>query len=142
MTTFQVTFDAADPVRLGEFWAAALGYVVQPPPPGFDDWPAFLAAQGVPEEQWGSANALVDPDEQGPRIFIQRVPEAKTAKNRVHLDLGSGGGTGVPLDEQRERIAAEVQRLEGIGATHVEDRDGLGVAWAVMHDPEGNEFCA
>jgi len=142
MPSFQVTFDANDPARLGEFWGAALGYVVQPPPPGFDSWPAFLAAQGVPEDQWGSATALVDPDGDGPRIFIQRVPEPKAAKNRVHLDLGSGGGPTMPLDQQRERIGETVARLQALGATHIEDHEGLGVAWAVMLDPEGNEFCA
>ena len=139
---FQVAIDCADPAKLGEFWAAALGYVVQPPPPGFADWPAFLAAQGVPEERWNSANALVDPRGQGPRIFLQQVPEPKTAKNRMHLDLGSGGGPGTPPEEQRERLRAEVERLVGLGATFVEEHTDLGVTWAVMRDPEGNEFCA
>ena len=142
MAPFQVTFDANDPARLAEFWAAALGYVVQPPPPGFDSWPEFLPAQGVPEEEHGAAAAIVDPEGKGPRVFIQRVPEAKAAKNRVHLDLGYGGGPRVPVDEQRERVREAVRRLEALGATHVEDREGLGVAWAVMLDPEGNEFCA
>lgn len=142
MANFQVAFDASDPVQLGEFWAAALGYVMQPPPPGFDSWPEFLTAQGIGEEDHNAATALVDPEGQGPRIFIQRVPEPKTAKNRVHLDLGSGGGPQVPLDQQRERIKAAVTKLQTLGATHVADHEGLGVAWAVMHDPEGNEFCA
>ena len=139
---FQVAIDCQDPAKLGEFWAAALGYVVQPPPPGFADWPAFLAAQGVPEERWNSANALVDPRGQGPRIFLQQVPEPKTAKNRMHLDLGSGGGPGTPPEEQRDRLRAEVERLVGLGATLVEEHTDLGVTWAVMRDPEGNEFCA
>ena len=59
---FQVTFDANDPARLAEFWADALGYVVQPPPPGFESWPAFLQTLDVPESDWNSASAVVDPE--------------------------------------------------------------------------------
>lgn len=139
---FQVTMDAGDPALLAEFWAAALGYQVQPPPPGFADWPQFLEAQGVPRDQWGAASAIVDPEGQRPRIFFQRVPEHKAAKNRVHLDLQAGGGPGVPLDEQRSRVRAEVERLVGLGATAGEEHVALGVHWVVLHDPEGNEFCA
>ncbi len=142
---FQVTFDAADPAALSGFWRQALahlGYQPAPPPGGFADWPEFLAAQGVPETEWNSAAALVDPSGQGPRLFFQRVPEPKTAKNRVHLDLGSGGGPGVPVEQQRAAVDAAVARLEGLGATFVERSEELGVVWAVMHDPEGNEFCA
>lgn len=142
---FQVTFDAHDPAALAGFWQQALaplGYVSAPPPPGFADWPAFLAAQGIPETEWNSAAALVDPSGVGPRLFFQRVPEPKTAKNRVHLDLGSGGGPGVPVEQQRLAVDAAVARLEQLGATFVERSEALGVVWAVMHDPEGNEFCA
>jgi hypothetical protein len=142
---FQVAFDAADPVALSGFWEQALahlGYVQSPPPAGFADWPEFLAAQGVPESEWDSAAALVDPSGVGPRLFFQRVPEPKTAKNRVHLDLGSGGGPSVPVEEQREKVDAAVARLQGLGATFVERAEELGVVWAVMLDPEGNEFCA
>ena len=84
----------------------------------------------------------MDPRGQGPRIFLQQVPEPKTAKNRVHIDLGSAGGPGTPPDEQRRRLQAEVERLVGLGATFVEEHIDLGVTWAVMRDPEGNEFCA
>ena len=136
----QVVVDCADPARLAAFWEQVLpGYAVQAPPPGFDSWPAFLTAQGVPEERFNDASAVVG---DGPRIFFQRVPEAKTAKNRVHLDLHAGGGPGVPLEEQRRRVRAEVERLTALGAALVEEREGLGVVWAVMTDPEGNEFCA
>ncbi len=76
-----------------------------------------------------------------PRIFFQKVPEVKGVKNRVHIDLLAGGGPSVPLEEQRERVAAEVTRLEGLGATRLEEHADLGVHWVVMHDPEGNEFC-
>jgi hypothetical protein len=142
---FQVTFDAANPAALSAFWQQALaplGYQPAPPPAGFADWPAFLAAQGVPESEWNSAAALVDPSGRGPRLFFQRVPEPKTAKNRVHLDLGSGGGPGIPVEQQRAAVDAAVERLQQLGATFVERSEELGVVWAVMHDPEGNEFCA
>jgi Glyoxalase-like domain len=141
-TPIQVVFDAADPGELAGFWAAALaerGYAVPDPPGDFADWPAFLAASGVPEERWNDASAIEA--EGHPRIFFQKVPEPKVVKNRVHIDLLAGGGPSVPLDEQRERVAVQVARLEALGATRVDDHAGLGVHWAVMRDPEGNEFC-
>ena len=142
MRPVQIVFDAQDTERLAMFWAAALadrGYRVPDPPDGAADWPTWLAAQGVPEEQWGAAFAL-EGDEGQPRLFFQRVPEPKSAKNRVHLDLLAGGGHRVPLEEQR--VDAAVERLVAAGAALVEQRTELGVHWAVLHDPEGNEFCA
>jgi hypothetical protein len=97
-TGIQVVIDCADPARLAEFWAAALGYTPQPPPSGFGTWPEFLRARGVPESDWNSANAVIDPGQRGPRLFFQRVPEEKTVKNRVHLDLNLGGGPGTALE--------------------------------------------
>ncbi|UNX54609.1 VOC family protein [Georgenia sp. TF02-10] len=140
----QIVIDAASPARLAEFWLAALenrGYVIPGPPGNFPDWPAFLAAQGVPEDRWDSASAIEDPAGAQPRIYFQRVPEPKTVKNRVHLDLQAGGGPTVPLAEQRERVAAEVARLVGLGATRLAEHTELGTHWVVMQDPEGNEFC-
>jgi hypothetical protein len=127
----QVTFDCADPARLAAFWASALGYVVQPPPEGYDSWPAFLTELGVPESEWNSRSACVDPDGNGPRLFFQQVPEPKTAKNRVHLDVNVG----------HDRIDDEAKRLAGEGATFVRDVTEMGARWIVMADPEGNEFC-
>ena len=127
----QVTFDCADPARLAAFWASALGYVVQPPPPGYDSWPAFLTEMGVPESEWNSRSAVVDPDEKGPRLFFQRVPEPKSVKNRVHLDVNVGG----------DRVDDEVARLTGEGASVVGEASDMGERWVVMADPEGNEFC-
>jgi hypothetical protein len=132
--------DCADPGALAAFWAQALpGYQIQPPPPGFDSWPAFLSAQNVPEEEWNSRSAIVG---DGPRLFFQRVPEPKSGKNRVHLDLHAGGGPAVPVDEQRANVRKAVERLTGLGATFVKEYEELGVVWAVLTDPEGNEFCA
>lgn len=139
---FQVTMDAVDPARLAAFWAAALDYEVQPLPAGFAGWEEFLRAPGVPREQWGAASAVVDPDGVRPRLFFQRVPEAKAVKNRVHLDLQSGGGPGVQVEEQRRAVRAEVDRLVALGASEVSEHADLGVVWVVMRDPEGNEFCA
>lgn len=139
---FQVTFDAADPAALAAFWAAALGYELAPPPGGFDSWDGYLDAQGVPAAARNRASALVDPDGEGPRIFFQRVPEAKTAKNRVHLDLRSAAGI-VDQDERMARLEATCERLVGLGATRVarHDRDAFSLGFIVMQDPEGNEFC-
>src|SRR5579872_5131351 len=92
---FQVTFDCADPDKLATFWAAALGYKLQEPPTGFDTWEAFLDSIGVPPEDRDKASAIVDPGETLPRIYFQKVPEPKTTKNRLHLDLNMPEARGV-----------------------------------------------
>ncbi len=141
-TSIQVVFDCADPGRLARFWAEALGYRLQDPPTGFDSWEAWLADQGVPEDDWNAASAVVDPDGVGPRIYFQRVPEPKVVKNRVHLDLNVGAGHAAGLDESRRLVDAEVDRLMALGASIF--RPGSverGEYWVVMQDPEGNEFC-
>jgi len=138
-TQLQVVIDAARPAAVAEFWAAALGYVVQPPPPGYDSWPAFLRELGVPEDQWESRSAVVDPEGSGPRIYIQQVPEPKTVKNRVHLDVQVGAG--VEPGERQGVVAREVERLTQLGASHLRTYDEMGEHWVVMADPEGNEFC-
>ncbi len=117
-----------------------LGYQLQDPPEGYGSWPEFLAAQGIPEDQWNSASAIVDPDGKGPRIYFQRVPEVKTVKNRVHLDLNIGGGQGTPLEERRRRVDAEVERLLAAGATKLAVIQEDGEYFITMGDPEGNEF--
>ena len=141
-TGVQVVIDCADPARLAEFWAVALGYVGQGPPPGFDSWPDFLKAQGVPESEWNSRNAVIDPDGRGPRLFFQQVPEGKTAKNRVHLDLRAA--VGLENEERMTALEAEAERLVALGATRLERFEpgsGLSAGHIVMQDPEGNEFC-
>jgi hypothetical protein len=127
----QVTFDCADPGRLAAFWASALGYVIQPPPEGFADWPAFLTSIGVPESLWDSRSACVDPEGAGPRLFFQKVPEPKSVKNRVHLDVNVG----------HDRVEAEVERLVGEGASVVRRVEEGPESWVVLADPEGNELC-
>jgi hypothetical protein len=135
-------FDTADPEREASFWAAALGYQLQPPPAGFDSWAAFLREQGVPEDQWNAASAIIDPDGKGPRLYFQRVPEGKVAKNRMHLDLNLGGGSKVPIEDRKVRVLAEAQRLKALGATDERGAIEKGEEyWVRMNDPEGNEFC-
>jgi hypothetical protein len=140
--TIQITFDAADPRALASFWAAALGYVLESPPPGFTSWDEALAAFGVPEELWNSRSAIVDPEGVGPRIFIQQVPEPKTAKNRLHLDVRTA--VGLQGEERMAALEAEGARLVDLGATRlyrVEPAPPMENGFLTMADPEGNEFC-
>lgn len=119
----ETSVDCADPAGLADFWCAALGYVVvhaddelvEIGPPGRDDTELLTAIRQAPV-----AGTLV----------FARVPEAKTVKNRLHLDLS-------PIDCSQ---AAEVERLEALGARRVDVGQG-DVGWVVMADPEGNEFC-
>lgn len=141
-TSIQLVFDAADPAAISRFWAEALGYRLQDPPAGFESWEDFLEAQGIPRDRWNDASTIVDPDGARPRIYFQRVPEPKVAKNRLHMDLNAGGGPDVPLDERRRRVDAEVSRLKALGAT--DERGAIerdAEYWVRMNDPEGNEFC-
>lgn len=84
-TRIQIVFDAAEPAKLAEFWGLALGYVAEPPPEGFVSWEEFARSAGIPEARFGEVSSRIDPAGEGPRLFFQRVPEGKTAKNRVHL---------------------------------------------------------
>jgi hypothetical protein len=139
-TGIQVVFDTADPDKLAHFWADALGYIVQPPPDGYESWEQLLAEMGVPEAEWDKASAVVDPDGRGPRIYFQKVPEPKSVKNRVHLDLNVAGRALLP-EERRPTVDAEVARLEKLGATRLYVQDAHGEYCVTMSDPEGNEFC-
>jgi len=140
-TSVQVVIDCADPARLANFWALALGYKLQDPPDGYSTWEEFLRAMRIPEEDWNSASAVVDPEGKGPRVYFQRVPEGKVVKNRVHLDLNVGGGRETPIEKRKARVDEEAERLVGEGATRVRPVDQRGEYWVVMQDPEGNEFC-
>jgi hypothetical protein len=139
-TGVQIVFDCGNPEKLATFWAAALHYKLQDPPAGFASWPDFLRAQGIPESEWNSASAIVDPDGVGPRIYFQQVPEGKTVKNRVHLDLNVGGPRNAPPDERRPRVDAEVDRLVQLGARQSRTVEERVEYWVNMFDPEGNEF--
>ena len=140
-TSIQLVFDTADPERMADFWSQALGYQLQPPPAGFDTWDAFLDSIGVPPDQRHSASAIMDPDGVRPRIFFQQVPEPKTAKNRLHIDINASVGTHDPA-ERKARVDAAVERLKGLGATDARGPIAKnGEYWVRMNDPEGNEFC-
>jgi predicted enzyme related to lactoylglutathione lyase len=108
-----VTFDCADAIALAEFWAKALGRSVSAGPP---EPSAFFAS-------------IAPGDEGSPMMMFLRVPEGKTAKNRMHLDLAVADR------------GAEVARLVALGAIHLYDKDEWGISWATLTDPEGNEFC-
>ncbi|QLH21378.1 VOC family protein [Streptomyces sp. Rer75] len=138
----QITFDCADPAGLAAFWAEALAYRVQDAPEGFDSWDQALEAMGVPPERRNDASALVDPEGAGPRLFFQRVPEGKRAKNRVHLDVRAAPG--LEGDARMAALEAEAERLVSRGATRLERHEPappLFTGHLVMADPEGNEFC-
>jgi hypothetical protein len=132
----QLTFDAADPAALARFWALALGYIEQPPPEGFASWDAWCEQMGIPAEHRNDKAAAIDPEGRGPRLFFQKVPEPKTAKNRLHVDVNAGA-----RDHDQARVAEHVRRLVEAGATVLAERHEYGERWVVMADPEGNEFC-
>ncbi|WP_217197137.1 VOC family protein [Streptomyces buecherae] len=136
---FQVTFDCAEPERVARFWCEVLGYEVPPPPEGFASWDDFV--RSLPPERQDSAFACVDPSGEGPRLFFQRVPEDKVAKNRVHLDVRVG--TGLVGAERLAALEAECTRLVALGAERVRllVADGVNESCIVMRDVEGNEFC-
>jgi Glyoxalase-like domain len=126
----QVTIDSANPAALATFWAAVLGYA----PPDIDGIHAALRALGHREEDLGDWYRIEDPAGNGPRLAFQRVPEAKTVKNRLHLDvtaLGDGPGA----------RAVEVARLVALGATQVSVVTDEAGTFVILQDPDGNEFC-
>lgn len=136
---FQVTVDCADPARLAEFWALALGYVLQPPPQGFASWEEFAERVGIPPDQRDRLAAVVDPTGSGARVLFQKVPEPKSVKNRVHLDVHASAGAD---GEQRRVVAtAHAERLVAAGAARLREVDEPSGWCLVLADPEGNEFC-
>jgi hypothetical protein len=143
---WKVVIDAGDPHAQADFWAAALGYVAEDnsalvrrlvdggalPAEATVDFhgrPAFrdLIAVRHPDDPYdeGSGTGL------GRRLLFQRVPEPKTGKNRLHLDLHPGEG----------RREAEVARLRALGASVLREVREPAGQWVLMADPEGNEFC-
>jgi hypothetical protein len=133
----QVAFDCADPHAQAAFWAQVFHSAVEDHSALVDQ----LVADGrMPSDDrivvegrsaFRDVAACSDPAGVEPRLFFQRVPEGKVAKNRVHLDIH--------VDEDQK--LAEVDRLEGLGAQHYETHSDRGPTTYVMRDPEGNEFC-
>lgn len=141
--SYQLVIDCADPEPLAHFWAEALHYVIAPPPDGFDSWDDWYRSIGVPEDELGiGADVVVDPNGEGPRIWFQVVPERKSIKNRLHIDVNASGGRDSSLDVRRERVEAEAARLVALGATRVRTNstEGMDHYAVAMLDPEGNEF--
>lgn len=141
--SIQVVFACHDPAQLAEFWAGALGYVVQPPPEGFDTWVDFASKMNIPEENWNDISAVVDPESRGPRILFERY-DGGPPNQRVHIDVNSVGGGSPELtdEDRRKRLAEERSRLEALGATYKKEATGVaGEIWIEMYDPEGNWFC-
>jgi Glyoxalase-like domain len=143
---YKIVIDCEDPHRLAEFWSEALGYVVEDNSTLVQ---ALLDAGQVPEAAvtraggvlaFVEAQGIRDPDDpfdeytgvgRGGRVLFQRVPEAKTVKNRVHLDLHVGA----------DARAETVDRLKGLGATVLWEGSQGPNSWVTMADPESNEFC-
>ena len=135
--TIDLTLDCANAPLLAEFWKTALGYLDEPPPAPFKTREEWLAQLDLPEGESVDDGAwLCHPDGTGPRLAILKVPEPKTAKNRLHMDIR------VPRDgdpgQRWTRIKAEAERLVAAGGTILVEDEGHHV---VMADPEGNEFC-
>ena len=117
-----------------------MGYIPQPPPEGYATWEDLARELDWPEEEWGDTAAIIEPDGEGPRLLFLRVPEPKTAKNRMHLDINAAD-RGSTEEERRIQVDTEVERLVTLGATMVSSFDEPTGVWTVMLDPEGNEFC-
>ncbi|TNC22709.1 VOC family protein [Amycolatopsis alkalitolerans] len=133
---FQVTVDSAEPHTLADWWAEALGWAVEPSDEAFI---RRMVAEGHATEEdtkthrgvlvWRVGAAIRHPDS-GRRVLFQGVPEPKTVKNRMHLDVAVG-----------ERRETEVERLTGMGAKVLFRGQQGPYTWVTMADPEGNEFC-
>jgi Glyoxalase-like domain len=140
--SYQLVIDCRAPQVLALFWAEALHYVIPPPPSGFGTWDDFYRSKGVPEEQIGHGiDRIVDPQGEGPAIWFQIVPERKSLKNRIHIDV-SASGRG-PAESTPDELEAEAARLEALGATRVDPpaaTEADGPTAIAMIDPEGNEF--
>jgi hypothetical protein len=135
---FQVTIDSSAPHELADWWAEALGWQVEPQDEAFIRRMVETGAASEADTTrhrgalvWRVGAALNSPEPGRPRLLFQRVPEAKTVKNRLHLDVRVG-------PERREE---EIARLLGLGATELWRASQGPYEWATLADPEGNEFC-
>jgi len=139
---FQIAVDATRPHVLAGWWAAALGWTVEVQDAEFI---RRMIAEGYATEAdttthngalaWKDGAAIRHPagpgGEQRSRIFFQQVPESKTVKNRIHLDIQVGPG----------QVEAEAARLTDLGATFLHRCEQGPHGWITLADPEGNEFC-
>ncbi|WP_327418873.1 VOC family protein [Streptomyces sp. NBC_01233] len=138
--TFQVTIDSADPHTLADWWADALGWEVEPSDEKFIR--SMVEAGQATEADttthrgtlvWKAGAGIRHPEglQRAPRILFQFVPEPKTVKNRVHLDVRTGA------DDPR----TVVERLIAKGARHLHEGSQGPSTWTTLADPEGNELC-
>ncbi|MFI5802532.1 VOC family protein [Streptomyces sp. NPDC051561] len=142
MTTLrqvQITFDCASPGRVARFWCEVLGYELPSVPDDFGTWEEYHAS--LPPKERDAWAVAQDPTGAGPRFYFQRVPEGKTAKNRVHVDVRAG--TGLVGAERLAVLQAECDRLVALGAVcdQVLYADEENESCINMRDIEGNEFC-
>jgi catechol 2,3-dioxygenase-like lactoylglutathione lyase family enzyme len=135
-----VTIDCREPERLARFWRELLGYVDRPVPAGYASWEEYDTAAGVLETELDAGSAAVDPAGRGPRLFFQRVPEPKVAKNRLHLDVHVSDGQ-PDQAAARKAVQEHAKRAEGLGATVIRTNPDEEDFYMVLVDPEGNEFC-
>lgn len=141
----QLVIDCHSPASLLPFWAAALDYVPAPAPDGHPTWRSYYLSIGEPEEsleEGDCCDRLVDPEGVGPAVWFQVVPEPKTVKNRVHLDLFVTDGSSSRSDRRSRlvEVAAGLTALGGEIRTPVPDDETLHLACGI-NDPEGNELC-
>jgi hypothetical protein len=144
MEFWQLTIDANDPAMLARFWAQALGYQPVPPTEPATTWYALYRARLGEEAAFD--DRLFDPAGLRPPIWFQQVPETKAGKNRLHLDLyPTGRDTALSMDRRIEIVEAKVAELTRLGASVArrgrDDDPKDPTYFAVMRDPEGNEFC-
>lgn len=144
----QITIDCRDPRVLVPFWCALLGYQPEEPPDGATSWLAYWRSLGIPPEELmgldaDTVDSIVDPLGARPRIWFQVVPEGKTVKNRVHLDIDVTNRRSLPLAERRLEVTAAVDSAVAMGARVLRTLEPEGADYyaVVMADPEGNEFC-
>jgi hypothetical protein len=135
---FQVVIDSSAPHELADWWAEALGWQIEAQDEAFIRRMVETGAASQEDTTqhrgalvWKVGAALLSPDPGRPRVLFQLVPEPKTVKNRVHLDIRVGA----------ERREAEVARLVGLGATELWRGAQGPFEWATLADPQGNEFC-
>lgn len=135
--TVQVAIDCADPHALAQFWAGVFGFEVEDHHAmveqllGSGQLPESEAVEIDGRKAFASAAACTHPTEPLPRLLFQRVPEPKTVKDRIHLDLH------VPADQ----VEATQARIRELGGTHLWDGQQGPYTWTTWADPEGNEFC-
>jgi len=121
-----IVFDCANPAPLARFWAAALGYSVRP----YDEEEIQRLREAGIDDVEDDPSVVIEPPGDGPNVWFNRVPEPKSGKNRVHIDINLES-----VDEIDQLVEAGARILRPLGAV-------VDEPWFILADPEGNEFCA